>query len=85
MGEVKQINIKHRTHYYLNDINIKNFDVILLKIDKNHTKTLVFTTLDILQIKKTDDCKNIHSVNPLYLFIDHASGYIEEKSGNKYF
>ena len=85
MGEVKQINIKHRTHYYLNDINIKHFDVILLKIDKNHTKTLVFTTLDILQIKKTDDCKNIYSVNPLYLFIDHASGYIEEKSGNKYF
>ena len=32
MGEVKQINIKHRTHYYLNDINIKNFDVILLNI-----------------------------------------------------
>ena len=35
-------------------------------------------------IKKIDDCKNIHSVNPLYLLIDHASGYIEEKGVNKY-
>ena len=23
-------------------------------------------------------------MNPLYLFIDHASGYVEEKSGNKH-
>ena len=23
-------------------------------------------------------------MNPLYLLIDHASGYIEEKNGNKY-
>ena len=27
---------------------------------------------------------NIHSVNPLYLLIDHANGYIEEKGVNKY-
>ena len=26
----------------------------------------------------------IHSVNPLYLLVNHASGYIEEKKGNKY-
>ena len=26
----------------------------------------------------------VHSVNPLYLIIDHASGYIEEKVVNKY-
>ena len=35
-------------------------------------------------IKKNDDCENIHSVNPLYLRIDHANGYIEEKDVNKY-
>ena len=51
---------------------------------ENHTKTLVFTVLDILQLKKIDDCENIYSVNPLYLHIDHASGYIEEKGVNKY-
>ena len=34
--------------------------------------------------KKIDDCEKIYSVNPLYLLIDHASGYIEEKGVNKY-
>ena len=45
---------------------------------------MAFTILDILQFKKIDDCKNIYSVNPLYLRINHASGYIEEKGVNKY-
>ena len=50
---------------------------------KNHTKTLIFTTLDTSQFKK-GDYESIYSVNPLYLRINHASGYIEEKNGNKY-
>ena len=45
---------------------------------------MVFTTLDILQLKKIDDCENIYSVNPLYMLVNHASGYIEEKNENKY-
>ena len=53
MGTVKQTDIKNRTYYFYNDmIDIKKFDSDLLKIDKNHIKTLVFTTLDILQLKK---------------------------------
>ena len=53
MGEVKQINIKNRTYYFYNDIiDLKDFDARLLKVDKNHLKTLVFTTLDTLQFKK---------------------------------
>ena len=51
---------------------------------KNHIKTLAFTILDILKIKKIDDCENIYSVNPLYLRINHESGYIQEKDVNKY-
>ena len=35
-------------------------------------------------VKKTYDHENIYSVNPLYLIITHASGYIEEKGVNKY-
>ena len=35
-------------------------------------------------IKKIGDCENNHSVNPLYLLVNHASGNIEEKNGNKY-
>ena len=34
-------------------------------------------------IKKIADCENIYSVNPLYLIIAHADGYIEEKGVNK--
>ena len=53
MGTVKQIDNKNRTYYFYNDmIDIKKFDSNLLKIDKNHIKTLVFTTLDILQLKQ---------------------------------
>ena len=53
METVKQIDIKNQTYYFYNDmINIKKFDSNLLKIYKNHIKTLVFTTLDILQLKK---------------------------------
>ena len=37
-----------------------------------------------ITIKKVGDCKNIYSVNPLYLGITHANGYIEEINENKY-
>ena len=53
MGTIKQINIKNRTYYFYNDIiELENFDSSLLKIDKNHIRTSVFTILDILQLKK---------------------------------
>ena len=53
MGIVKQIDIKNRTYYSYNDmVDIKKFDSNLLETDKNHIKTFVFTTLDILQLKK---------------------------------
>ena len=51
---------------------------------KNHIKTLVFTTLDTLQAKIIENYENIYAVNPLYLTIAHANGYIEEKGVNKY-
>ena len=77
MGEVKQINIKNRTYYFYNDmINIKNFDPNLLKIDKKSFKGIGIYNIGYIMTKKIDDYKNINSVNPLYLIIDHASGYI---------
>ena len=45
---------------------------------------MVFTALDILELKKIDDYESIYSVNPLYLRVNHAKGYIEEKNGNTY-
>ena len=85
MGEIKQIDIKNRTYYFYNDIiDLKDFDARLLKIDKKSYKNIGIYNIGYITIKKIDDCKNIHSVNPLYLLIDHASGYIEEKGVNKY-
>ena len=85
MGEIKQINIKNRTYYFYNDItDIKNFDAWLLKIDKKSYKNIGIYNIGYITIKKIDDYENIYSVNPLYLTIAHASGYIEEKGVNKY-
>ena len=53
MGEIKQINIKNQTYYFYNDIiDLKDFDAWLLKVDKKSYKTLVFTILGIIQLKK---------------------------------
>ena len=85
MGEVKQINIKNRTYYFYNDmINLKNFQPDLLKIDRKSYKNIGIYNIGYITIKKIDDCENIYSVNPLYLLINHANGYIEEKGVNKY-
>ena len=64
-----------------------DFSVMILwcwKSTKKITKSLIFITLDALQLKKSDDCENIYSINPLYLLVNHASGYIVEKNWNKY-
>ena len=85
MGEVKQINIKNRSYYFYNDIiDLKDFDARLLKIDKKSYKNIGIYNIGYITIKKIDDYENIYSVNPLYLTIAHASGYIEEKGVNKY-
>ena len=68
MGKIRQINIKSN----------------LLKIEKKSYKSIVIYNIGYITIKKIDYCENINSVNPLYLNITHASGYIEEKGVNKY-
>ena len=84
MGEVKQINIKNRTYYFYNMINLKDFDSNLLKPDKKHYKGINIYYIGYITIKKIDDCGSIYNANPLYLQVNHANGYIEEKNGNKY-
>ena len=85
MREVKQINIKNQTYYFYNDIiDLKNFDARLFKIDKKSYKNIDIYYTGYITIKKSDDGESIYSVNPFYLHINHTSGYIEEKNGNKY-
>ena len=85
MEETKQINIKNRTYYFYNNIiNLKDFESNLLKSDKKHYKGINIYYTGYIIIKKTDDCESIYNLNPLYLSVNQAGGYIEEKNGNKY-
>ena len=85
MGDLKQINIKNRIYYFFsNMISLKNFEPNLLKIDRRSYKNIGIYNIGYITIKKIDDYENIYSVNPLYLIIAHANGYIEEKGVNKY-
>ena len=51
---------------------------------KKHYKGVNSYYIGYITIKKIDDYENIYSVNPLYLQVNHASGYTKEKNGNKY-
>ena len=88
MGIVKQIDIKNRTYYLYNDmISIKNFNPVMLKIDRKSYKDISIQVLGILgilgigyiAIYKIDDYESIYSINPFYLIVNHASGYTEGK------
>ena len=90
MGKVKQIEIKNWTYYFYNNIiNIEEFNSSLLKIDKKSYKDIDIYYIGYITIKKTGNCKNIYSVNPLYLIIGKVDGHIkrsfaEQNNGSKY-
>ena len=80
MGKVKQINIKNRTYYFYNDqINLKDFDARLLKVDKKYYKEIDIYYIGYVTVKKIANCNNMNSVNPLYLKINKMIGHFEEK------
>ena len=63
---IRQLNIKGKTYYFYNDlINIKNFNINNLKLDKK--SALGNDVYYIGYIKKTQ--WGVNSVNPLYLII----------------
>ena len=85
MGKIRQINIKNQTYYFYNDqINLKDFDAKLLKIDKKDYNEIDIYYIGYVTIKKIGDYNNINSVNPLYLMINEMIGHFEEKNENKY-
>ena len=65
-------------------INIKDFDLSLLKIDKKSYENIGIYNIGYITIKKIDDYENIYSVNLLYLMIGEVIGHIKENNGNKY-
>ena len=84
MGNTKEINIKNRTYYFFNMINIKDFDPRLIKIDKKLYKNIGIYHIGYITIKSISDCENINSVNLLHLMIGEVDGYVKENNGNEY-
>ena len=85
MGKIRQINIKNRTYYFYNDqIDLKDFDARLLKIDKKDYNEIDIYYIGYVTVKKIANCNNINSVNPLYLMINEMIDHFEEKNGIKY-
>ena len=62
-------------------INIKDFDSTLIQLDKKSYRIIGIYNISYITIKKLDDYENIDNVNPLYLIIGKADGYIKENNG----
>ena len=63
----------------------QKFQIKLVKNrQKNITKAFDIYYIGYIKVKKIGDCENIHSLNPLYLLVNHAKGYIGEKNRSKY-
>ena len=85
MGSIKEKNIKNRTYYFYNDIiDIKTFDSNNLKLDKKSCKDLDIYNIGYVTIKKIGYGYDVNSVNPLYLCINNANGYIKKINKDKY-
>ena len=71
------MNIKNCTYHFFNDMtNIKDFDLNLLKKTKKSYKNIGNYNIGYITIQKISDHEDINSVNPLYLVIGKADGYI---------
>ena len=85
MKNLKDLCINNSTYYFYNDIiNLKDFHSNLLKIDKKQYKEIDIYYIGYITIKKNGNCKNIKSVNPLYLMSHSATREFKEHDGEKY-
>ena len=79
-----ELTLKIELIIFTTTIDLKHFEPNFLKIDKNSNKNIDIYYIGHITIKKIDDYGSIYRINPLHLCINYASGYIEEKNGNKY-
>ena len=85
MRNLKELSINNQSYYFYNDIiNLKDFHSNLLKIDKKQYKEIDIYYIGYITIKNIRNCKNIYSVNPLYLMIHSATEEFKECDGKKY-
>ena len=79
MGNIKEINVKNRTYYFLMIWLISQiFIQTYLKIDKKLYKNIDIYYIAYITMKDSDYVK-MNSVNNLYLIIDEVDGHFEEK------
>ena len=78
METIKQINIKNRTYYFYNIINLDEFDESKIKVDKKDFNDIDIYYLGYEHKKKISECNVINSVNPLYLRIVDIKGQFEK-------
>ena len=73
---IRQLNIKGKTYYFYNDlINIKNFNINNLKLDK---KGVLDNDVYYIGYRQWD----VNSVNPLYLIINIIKDRFEKVDGD---
>ena len=65
-------------------INIKDFNSSLLKIYRKSYRNIGIYNIEYITIKKLDDYQSVNSVNPLFLIIGKADGYLKGNNENKY-
>ena len=74
METTKEINIKNRTYYFYNDINLDEFHESKIKVDKKDFNDIDIYYLGYEHKKKISECNVINSVNPLYIRIINING-----------
>ena len=62
-------------------INIKNFNLNLLKINKKSQKNTDIYYIWYIKIKNIGDYESIHTVNPLYFIVGKVNGCINKEMG----
>ena len=79
---ITQLNIKDKTYYFYNDlINIKNFNINNLKLDKKGVLGNDVYYIGYITKKPQLD---VNRVNPLYLIINRMKSSFEKVDGDKY-
>ena len=78
MGELKQINIKSRTYFYNDIIDLDEFDESKIKVDKKDFNDIDIYYLGYEHKKKISECDVTNSLNPLYLRIINMNGQFEK-------
>ena len=70
--KVKDLNIKNRTYYFVNDfIYTENFDLSNIKIDEKSYENILIYYIGYVIIK---EYVKTYSVNPLYLIFQYVNG-----------